>query len=368
MRIVELDAIPLALPFAEPYVTARGTLERRETILLRLGTDAGHVGLGEAVPLSLRGGDTLEGVMRAIGKLARRLRRVELAGLEADDPFGAAIDAYVEVAAGRRLPAPAAAAVETAIFDLAAKVAGIPLWRLLRAEQVAPVECNATLVAGAPADVAAAAEGWANAGFRSFKLKLGTGDDLAQVEAVREALGAEARIRVDANGSWTLEDAITILRRLEPLDVELAEEPVGGLRALAQVRSATSIRIAADESVTSAKEAGRAASAGACDLVGVKLAKVGGIGAAGGIASKLPVYLSSALDGAVGIAAAAHAAQAVERIRPGTGLAHGLATQRLFTATYAERECELRGGFLHLPQGPGLGVEIDEAALARVRI
>jgi len=368
MRITELEAIPLALPFREPYVTASGTLERRETILLRLGTDAGLVGLGEAVPLSLRGGEMLEGVLRAIGKLARRLRRVELAALEGEDPLGAAIDAFVEVAAGRRLPPPAAAALETAIFDLAGKVAGMPLWQLLRAEEVEPVECNATLVAGEPASVAAAAESWANEGFRSFKLKLGTGDDLDQVAAVREATGESARIRVDANGSWALGDATSILRRLEPLGVELAEEPVSGLRDLARLRAGTSIPIAADESVSSPKEAVRAASAGACDLVGVKLAKVGGIGAAGGIVSALPSYLSSALDGPVGIAAAAHAAQAIGRIRPDPGLAHGLATQRLFADGYARRECELSDGHLHIPTGPGLGVQVDEAALARLRI
>lgn len=368
MRIVELEAIPLGLPFREPYVTARGTLERRETILLRLGTDAGPVGLGEAVPLSLRGGDSVESVLRAIGKLGRRLRRVELAGLEGEDPLGAAVDAFVELAAGRRLAPPAAAALEMAIFDIAGKVAGMPLWRLLRAERATPVECNATLVAGAPERVAEAAESWAAEGFRSFKLKLGTGDDLAQVAAVREAVGAEARIRVDANGSWALEDAAAIMGRLEALDLELAEEPVSGLRDLARLRTQTSIPIAADESVTSPKEAGRAASAGACDLVGVKLAKVGGIGAAGGIVSALPAYLSSALDGPVGIAAAAHAAQAIGRIRPDPGIAHGLATQRLFSETYASRECELEGGQLHLPGGPGLGVEVDEAALAQVRI
>jgi o-succinylbenzoate synthase len=368
MRIVELEAIPLALPFHEPYVTARGTLEHREMVLLRLGTDAGQVGLGEAVPLSLRGGERVEEVVRAIAKLARRLRRLELAALEGEDPLGAAVDAFVETAAGRRLPPPAAAAVEMAIFDLAGKVAGKPLWQLLRAERCEPVECNATLVAGAPAAVATAAESWAQEGFRSFKLKLGTGDDLDQVAAVREALGAEARIRVDANGSWELEDAAVILKRLEPLDVELAEEPVSGLRGLARLRAGTTIPIAADESVASPKQATQAASAAACDLVSVKLAKVGGIGAAGGIASALPVYLSSALDGAVGIAAAAHAAQALGRIRPDPGLAHGLATQRLFAESYAARECELRGGCLHLPGAAGLGVEIDEAALERARI
>ena len=78
----------------------------------------------------------------------------------------------------------------------------------------------------------------------------------------------------------------------------------------------------------------------------------------------LPAYLSSALDGPVGIAAAAQVAQTLRETRgPAPALAHGLATQRLFASTIASVECELRDGMLHLPAGPGLGVEIDEAAL-----
>ena len=87
----------------------------------------------------------------------------------------------------------------------------------------------------------------------------------------------------------------------------------------------------------------------------MKLSKVGGIGTASGIAAELPVYLSSSLDGPVGIAAAAHAAQALYRDREDPGLAHGLATQELFDGTIASVECEVREGLLRLPEGPGWG-------------
>ena len=100
----------------------------------------------------------------------------------------------------------------------------------------------------------------------------------------------------------------------------------------------------------------------------VKLAKVGGVGSAREIAGVLPVYLSSALDGPVGIAAAAHLAQVLPGAGASAGLAHGLATQLLFAGTIASAECELRDGFLHLPEGAGLGVQIDERALERHRI
>ena len=125
-----------------------------------------------------------------------------------------------------------------------------------------------------------------------------------------------------------------------------------------------------DESVTSRADAERAISLGACDLAGVKLSKVGGPEEAIAVAEVLPSYLSSALDGPVGVAAAAQVAQTLRENAPvgAIDLAHGLATQRLFSSTVAAVECELRDGTLRLPPGPGLGVEIDERALDHHRL
>jgi muconate cycloisomerase len=155
---------------------------------------------------------------------------------------------------------------------------------------------------------------------------------------------------------------------MEEQGLELAEEPVHGLEALARVRAATGLPIAADESLSIPREATEAVALGSCDLATVKLSKIGGFAALGEIASQIPVYLSSALDGPVGIAAAAHAAQALRESGGDAGVAHGLATQRLFAGTIAAAGCELRDGLLHLPEGPGLGVTLDEEALERHRL
>jgi len=212
---------------------------------------------------------------------------------------------------------------------------------------------------------------WAEDGFSSFKLKLGTGDDLGQVRAVRDAVGPGARIRVDANGAWDVETAKRTLAGLEELDVELAEQPVASSEEAVAVAESTSIPIAADESVASRAEAERAVEMGAWSLTGVKLSKVGGPEAAIEIAEVIPTYLTSALDGPVGIAAAAQVAETLSANRggdEGLDLAHGLATQRLFAETIAAIGCELEGEMLHPPTGPGLGVEIDEDALAAHRL
>lgn len=352
MRIASVEVVPYALPFREPYVTVAGTLTRREMALLRLRSDDGLEGLGEAVPLSLRGGVGLGEVVEELARLG------DLDALDEASLSGAALG----------LSAPARCAVLTALLDLRGRRAALETGEA--GGDTAPVRCNATLVAGDPAAVVSAAERWAGDGFSTFKLKLGTGDDAAQVRAVREALGPRARIRVDVNAAWDVETAKRTLAELEPYEVELAEQPVATLEEAMEVSRSTSIPLAGDESIESRVDAERAAAMEACRMTGIKLSKVGGPEAAIEIAEVLPAYLSSALDGPVGIAAAAQVAATLSATAGGEGvdLAHGLATQRLFASTVAAVECELRGDMLHPPPGPGLGVEIDEAALAAHRL
>jgi len=352
VRIASVEVIPYALPFREPYATARGSLDRREMVLLRLRSSDGLMGLGEAVPLSLRGGATLA---RVVGEL-------ELLG-ELSELDEASLSGGVA-----NLSPPARCAAMTALVDLRGRRAAAEGHSSPAAAE--PVPCNATLVAAAPAAVAEDALRWAAEGFSTFKLKLGVGDDVGQVRAVREAVGPAARIRIDANGVWSVADAKRTLAALEELDIELAEQPVATLEEAAEVAAGTSIPIAGDESIASRADAERGAALGACELAGLKLSKVGGPVEAIAIADVLPSYLSSALDGPAGIAAAAQVAQTLRESAPegGLGLAHGLATQRLFSSTVASVECELRDGMLHPPSGPGLGVEVDERALDHHRL
>jgi L-alanine-DL-glutamate epimerase-like enolase superfamily enzyme len=146
VQLASVEVVPYALPFKEPYVTARGTLPQREMVLLRLRDEDGTVGLGEAVPLSLRGGATLAEVVR------------ELEG------FG-------EHQETEGLSAPARCAVGIALMDMEGRRAGEK--EAGKGEGDEAVPCNATLVAGEPKAVAADAEAWAAEGFATFKLKLG---------------------------------------------------------------------------------------------------------------------------------------------------------------------------------------------------
>lgn len=344
MAIASVEVIPYALPFKEPYVTARGTLAQRETVLLRVRDGDGVVGLGEAVPLSMRGDVTFEQVVAELREWA-------------DTP---------EMKSGR-LSAPSRCAVETAMLDLRSRRNGVPAWSELGASAAQPVPCNATLPAGEPEAVAGRANEWAEDGFTSFKLKVGVPKDFDQVAAVRRALGPSAQLRVDANGVWGPAEALEKIGAMEGEGVMLVEQPCATLEELAEVRRLVEVRIAADESVAGTEDIERAKQLESCDLITVKLSKMGG--PESGLTGLLhPTYLSSALDGPVGLAAAAHAAQALRESGHDAGIPHGLATQRLFASTIASVECELRGDMLHLPPGPGLGVETDEAALDRHRL
>jgi len=355
MRVDALEVIPYSLPFREPYVTARGMLTDRELLLVRLRAE-GIQGLGETTALSLRAGLPLDVVAREL----RDLCEPALTGVELEpERTWAALARCRTRGAGPQ----ALAAVDIALHDLAGKALGRPVWRLLDASVSHPVTCNATLPIANPSKLRALLEPWWADGFRTFKLKVGTPGDVAQVAMARQSLGADARIRLDANGAWTVDGAATRLRTLSRHTIELVEEPVAGLEKMARLASRTRTRLAADESVTTPREAREAIELGACQLVTVKLAKVGGIAAALRIKEVISIYLSSALEGPVGIAAAAHLAQML----PGGGPAHGLATERLFSATIGSG-VPLEGDQLVVGEEPGLGVTLDEEALASRRL
>jgi o-succinylbenzoate synthase len=333
-RFAAVEVIPYALPFTEPYVTARGRLTRREMVLLRIRDEDGFEGLGEAVPLSLRGGVTIAKVVR------------ELKALDTTDPVSL----------------PARCALSTALLDLEEKR------RDTKGEHV-PVRCNATLVSGPPSEVAEDAARWAKAGFGTFKLKVGTGEDIAQVEAVRAALGTEAKIRLDANASWSLEEATRILAAVEPLGIELVEQPVETIAEATELAWRTPIPLAGDESIVTLADAKESVRENGFGITGVKLSKVGGVEAGRAIAGVMRTYVASALDGPVGIAIGRRLAEWVDAsTHSEERLAHGLATRRLFRETIAAEECALEGDLLHEAPGPGLGVVIDEDSLRHHRL
>ncbi|WP_372791646.1 mandelate racemase/muconate lactonizing enzyme family protein [Paraconexibacter sp.] len=329
------------LPLRTPLRTAWGEVATRTVLLLSIRGEDGVVGRGEAASLEPYDGVPFAAVLAAMEAYADVLRRTpDRTGPGLMDACRRLVD----------LPQ-ALAAVDMALWDRAGRREGRPVAALLTDSAACAVPVNATIgaePAETAGDLAAAA---AAAGFECVKVKVGVGDDLARVRAVREAGGDRLAIRLDANGAWGVEEAIAAISELADFGLELVEEPVHGIRELRAVRERVAVRIAMDET---AAEPG-AVGAGAADAVCLKISRCGGIGAlavqaalvraAGGEA-----YLASTYDGPLGIAAAVHVAGALN-----LKTACGLATLDAFDVPMPEALLP-RDGAITVPEGPGLGI------------
>jgi L-alanine-DL-glutamate epimerase-like enolase superfamily enzyme len=308
-------------------------------VLLALEGSDGIAGHGEAAPLHGYDGVTVDDVRAALE---------DCRGLLADSDGGERDELRRACARVAVLPQ-AVAALDLALWDLAGHRAGEPVWRLLGAGQAPPVQVNATIAAPDRANAARQAAAAAAAGFDCVKVKVALGDDAGRLAAVRAAAGPDVSIRLDANGAWSVDEAVASLRLLEPVGLELCEEPAAGVDAIAAVCERTLVPIALDESAVAPGALQRRS----CDAVCLKIASSGGISGLVEAAhtargAGYEVYLASTLDGPLGIAAALHAAAAIRADR-----ACGLATLGLF----ADRADPLpaEGGKITLPPGPGLG-------------
>jgi o-succinylbenzoate synthase len=263
----------------------------------------------------------------------------------------------------------ARAALRGALLDLEARRAGRPLAIHLaaragstRGAPLSSVAVNCLLAASDPEVLRAEAARARAAGYHAVKLKLGRAtlaEDVARLRAVREGVGPSVRLRGDANGAWSVRDALEALEALAPLDLEYVEQPVAArdIDGLAEVRRESGVRIAADESVASESGLLRLLATGAVDVVVLKPATLGGAERALELAARarqagIDVVFTHALESAVGARHALHCAAAWGDAH---GI-HGLVTAGLFATDLAE-PVDARGGSVAVPAVPGLGVD-----------
>ena len=335
--IVELRRVSARL--RAPWKTARGAISERELLLLALQDADGFIGLGEAAPLESYDGVSLDVVRAALEDCRPALSAA--AGTEREELLA-------ECARLAVLPQ-ALSAVDLALWDLAGRRTRRPVWRLLESSSGDPVQVNHTLTAGDRAGAAAEAARAREAGFSCLKAKVGLGDDAGRLAAIRAAAGPEMAIRLDANGVWSVDEAQAALRMLEPVGLELCEEPVRGLEEIGQLAERTQVPLALDESAAAPGALDRRSCAAVC----LKVSRCGGItglieAAARARRTGYEVYLASTLDGPLGIAAALHAAAAIRPDRPS-----GLATLVMFEDR--PNPLPVAQGMIALPGGSGLG-------------
>ncbi len=301
-----------------------GELSEREILVVRLDHPDGTWGEGEAAPLEPYDGVSIAQVKATLDAYAEVLKHIE--------PTADVLEACLNE---RDLPQ-ALAAIDLALWDHASRRTQTPLHTLIDPRAVGAVPVNATIGADDRAGAASAAADAARRGFRCVKVKVGVGDDAGRLAAVRAAVGPEVGIRIDANGAWeTPEYALANLRALEPVGLELCEEPVHGVEALKAVRAQTKVPIAMDET--------HDPGSGAADAVCLKITRGGITGvlhdAKAARAAGSDIYLASTFDGPRGIAAAVHVAAAL-RVTRSCGLATG--------------ELPAHDGVIDVPLTPGL--------------
>ncbi len=344
------------LPLLQPLTTARGTISARTTWVVEIVADLGARGLGEAAPLPGFGGEAPEVCERVLHQVLPKLTR-EVVGRwlergKPDAPLGHVLEPLLAQAPCARH------AIEGALIDLLAQDQGQPVAALLAEDGAILIPVNA-LVDGAE-DAR-----WAiDQGFRTVKAKIG-GDPAAAAQRaadLRRAIGAQAHLRLDANGAWNFAQALAFCAATDSAQLELLEQPLAAdqpdlLRDLANLRRQGNCRVGVDESIRIPADVGRIGAAQAADVVVLKPMFLGGwrpTSQAIQLAHTcgLGAILSSALEGSVGIGFAAHMAAASGL----TAHAHGLATSERLEADLTTEPLVVRHGNLLIRERPGLGI------------
>lgn len=383
MKITSVEAIPYRLPIRRDFRWAGLNVGIGRFVLVRVHTDEGLVGLGEAAPLAEWGGDhgrrageTQTTVVHVVEDLLRPI-------LLGEDPLDIERVANAMHLAVRG-HSYAKAAVDIALHDLLGKAAGLPLYQLLGGayRDVVPIAHMVGLMAVQDALEEAAAA--VADGVQALQVKGGTDPvrDEALIRALSERLGEGVLLRLDANqGYGDVATAVRVLRRMEAFGLDFVEQPVAGVRQLAQVRARVQTPIIADESCWDATDTLECVEVQAADAISIYLAKAGGISGARKVAAvaeaaSISCDVNGSIESGIGNAANLHFALATPAVRLPCVLpvsapegAAPLATAgHYYQDDVVTQPFPVANGALLPLKGPGLGVELDEEKLERFRV
>lgn len=352
-RIADVRVRRVVMPKEDPaWRFALGARPDSVGVLLELEDADGAVGLGYASEVPHLGYDidVMEAVVRSRMPsvlAAPALDRRRLVG----SPWK------------QSLPAPVRSLFDIAWHDLLAKKAGVPLYRLLGGQEGVRLRVNRILALKAPDEMAAVAAGLAAEGYDHFKIKIECRPmslDVARIRAIRDAVGPEAVLTIDANQSYTAKEAVLLGEAIAGTGVQVFEQPVarGDITGLRWVRKRSSLTIEADESADSLESVTAMLRADAVDAVSLKLSKLGGIDslliaanlcAAHGVGARIGAHVGSRIMNA----AALHAAAALPHVEPFAELGEfARLTGDVATGL------EVVDGGVTVPSGPGLGVSL----------
>ena len=358
MTIKQIRIYKYSIPI-RPFSIATGTMHEAQNTLIRIYTEDGHCGIGECSAFPMITGET----QASCFELAR-----EFATLWKAKDAGAMEERMEELNNFIAFNSTIKSAFDMALFDLAAKNANQPLFRFLGGEK-RPMETDLTIGIDEPAKMAEMAGKFIRDGVTMIKIKLGKNakEDVERVRQIREAIGPDTSLRLDANQGWDYESAAFALQETVKYDIQFCEQPMRRRDddKLPGLRENSPIKIMADESVFDHFDALRLIKANACDYVNIKFAKSGGIGEAIKInavceQNGIGCMMGGMLESRIALTAFAHFASAHENIR----------FYDMDTCLLGHLLDPVKGGVrfngfrLVLPESPGIGADADEDFLS----
>jgi L-alanine-DL-glutamate epimerase-like enolase superfamily enzyme len=314
LGIQRIEVFPVTLHYHEPFTISAGSSLESHNVIVKIVTDYDVVGWGEASPSKRVTNETQETVLQALDKIAPKLIGECPLCIEKDMEI---MDKTVQGNSSAK------AAVDMALHDILGKTTKKPLFMVLGGYKK-EILTDITLSLKTPKEMAEDAAKAVKEGFRALKLKIGVNpqEDIERVRLVRETVGNKIDIRVDANQGWTPQQAIEVLRKIEPYNIQFCEQPVNvqNIHEMAKIRVASPIPIMADESVHTPSDALRLIYENAVDFINIKLMKCGGISNARKIAAiaeaaNIPCMIGCMGESNIGISAAVHVALATRNIQ-----------------------------------------------------
>jgi muconate cycloisomerase len=365
VQIKTIEPIAVSLPMRKPVIMAAEVLRRADTVLVRIETDTGAIGWGEAAPAPVHTGDTLESIVSAVHYLSVVLR--------GGDP--ADISGVMTVMDGRMYGNHGAkAAIEIALHDLVGRATGKPVHALLGTKKRSRIPLLGVIGGGDFDGDLRDAESKKSAGVTAYKIKVGIDtpeSDAARTRQICKVLGGGMLISADANQGYSVDQALTYVRAVNGSGLDFFEQPVAGeeLAGMAKVAAATDIAIGADEGIHSLDDIKRHHDSKAARGVSLKAIKLGGIGAmtrAGELCDRLGMSVNISCktgESSVACAAALHVASVIPNIGWALTLTHlGLAED------VARSPLPTGKGYAESLDRPGLGIDVDEDRVGRHRV
>ena len=274
MKITEVRLGTISVPLRVPFKTALRSVSSVEDVIVEIHTDTGAVGYGEAPPTGVITGDTTGAI---IGAIKDHIAKT-IIGRDVDD-FEDVIQSVQKCILKNTS---AKAAVDMALWDLYGQLYKIPVYKMLGGARK-HIITDITISVNSPEEMARDAVDAINRGYDCLKVKVGADPtlDVARLSAVREAVGNNVCIRIDANQAWQPKEAVRILNQMQEkgLAIEFVEQPVKAhdLEGLKYVTDRSYVPVLADESVFSPEDALKIMQMRAADLVNIKLMKCGGL-------------------------------------------------------------------------------------------